>query len=150
MSSAMNDRRITRGVFLRLVAGAALGVPSLLAACSAPAPQATPTAQPPTLAPTAAPKPTAAVPAPTATVATVAKPTAAPASGTIVGGVKLPTYIPAKGPKPDLPSTSPGVDDGYLAFPRGSLYKSVQQAPGKGSEVSVLTLSYYPPFRSEE
>jgi putative aldouronate transport system substrate-binding protein len=145
----MNDRRFSRGVFLRLVAGATLGVPSLLTACSAPAPQAaqpTSAPPPPTLAPTAAPKPTVVVTAPTATVATVAKPTAAAASGTIVGGVKLPTFIPAKGPKPDLPSTGPGVDDGYLAFPRGSLYKSVSQAPGKGSEVSVLTLSYYPPF----
>jgi putative aldouronate transport system substrate-binding protein len=64
----------------------------------------------------------------------------------VVGGVKLPTYIAARGPKPDLPSTGPGVDDGYLAFPRAALYNSVQQPPGKGSDVSVLTLSYYPPF----
>ena len=40
----------------------------------------------------------------------------------------------------------PRVDDGYLAFPRAALYKSVAEPPGHGSDVSVLTLSYYPPF----
>jgi putative aldouronate transport system substrate-binding protein len=64
----------------------------------------------------------------------------------VISGVKLPTYIPARGPKPDLPSTGPGIDDAYKAFPKASLYKAVQQPPGKASDVSVLTLSYYPPF----
>jgi putative aldouronate transport system substrate-binding protein len=147
-----------RAAFLRLVvAGVGVGVPSLVAACTAPAPPsppaAAPTSAPPTVAPTAAPKPTAVVAAPTAvptsvpTAAPTLAPTSAGASATnLVGGVRLPTYIAAKGPKPDLPSTGPGVDDGYLAFPRASLYKSVQQPPGEGGDVSVLTLSYYPPF----
>jgi putative aldouronate transport system substrate-binding protein len=142
-----------RGAFLRLlVAGVGVGVPSLLAACSSPAPPsptAAPTPPAPTVAPTAVPKPAAVVAAPTAVptqVPTVAPTAAAAPAANVVGGVKLPMYIAARGPKPDLPSTGPGVDDGYLAFPRASLYKSIQQPPGKGSDVSVLTLSYYPPF----
>jgi putative aldouronate transport system substrate-binding protein len=125
--------RLSRASLLRLLGGFALGTPSLVAACSAPAPPA-PAAATSTSAPAIPPTP-APLPAPTSA-----------ATGTLIGGVKLPSYIPAKGPKPDLPSTGPGVDDGYLAFPRASLYKSVPQPPGKGSDVSVLTLSYYPPF----
>jgi putative aldouronate transport system substrate-binding protein len=133
--------RLTRARLLQLLGGLALSAPSLITACTTPAPSASKGAtatSPPTTAravvATAAPT---TAPAPT---------TPAAASGTVIGGVKIPTFVAAKGPKPDLPSTASGIDDAYLAFPRTSLYKSVQQAPGKGSEVSVLTLSYYPPF----
>ena len=130
---ALDSARLTRATFLRRLAGAVLVAPTLLAACSAPAPQAPP--------PTVPPAPTPTVVAVTPTVP--AKPAA---SGTIVAGVTLPTFMPAKGPKPDLPSTGPGIDDAYLSFPRASLYKAVQQPPGRGGDVNVLSLSYYPPF----
>lgn len=147
---------LTRGAFLRRLAGVALVTPALLGACTAPAPQAASTS-PPAAAPT---PPTLAPVAPTAppTVAVTAVSAAAPkpaptdagrsaaTSQVVVSGVVLPTYTPAKGPKPDLPSTGPGVDDAYLSFPKATLYKAVQQPPGRGGEVSVLSLSYYPPF----
>jgi len=129
--------RLSRARMLRLLGGGVLGAPSLLAACTSPAPSAPTLVAPPARTP----------PAPTSVATPVA---AQAASGTTIGGVRLPTYIPAKGPKPDLPSTGPGVDDAYLSFPKASLYKSVQQPPGKASEVSVLTLSYYPPFTALE
>jgi putative aldouronate transport system substrate-binding protein len=68
----------------------------------------------------------------------------APSGPVVVSGVTLPTYIAATGPKPDLPSTGPGVDDAYLSFPKTSLYPAVRQPPGHGGDVNILSLSYYP------
>src|SRR5579871_3382826 len=158
--------RLTRGAFLRRVAGLALVSPTLLGACTTVAPQAAPTSTAaPTTGPTAAPTlvpttsptlaPTASptlAPTTSATVAATAGGASAPtlaataAGQVVVAGVVLPTFVPAMGPKPDLPSTSPGVDDAYLSFPRASLYKAVQQPPGQGGDVNVLSLSFYPPF----
>src|SRR5437763_224726 len=122
-SAAVGGVLLTRGAFLRRLAGLALAAPTLLSACTAPAPQAALTSAPqpaPTSAPQAAPTSAPAAPTTPPTVAvTVAAPTpaatAATASQLVVSGVVLPTYVPAKGPKPDLPSTGAGVDDAYLS-----------------------------------
>lgn len=140
---------LTRGAFLRRLTGLALLVPTLLSACTTASPQAAPTSPPvaPPTPPPAAPTtpPTVAATAVSAVVPKPA-PTASAASQVVVSGVVLPTYVAAQGPKPDLPSTGPGVDDAYLSFPKTTLYKAVQQPPGRGGDVNVLSLSFYPPF----
>jgi putative aldouronate transport system substrate-binding protein len=57
-----------------------------------------------------------------------------------VGGVKLPTYIPFQGPKPDLPGTPQGVPPAFTSFPR-DLVRSVALPPGKGGDISIMTYS---------
>src|SRR5689334_4051132 len=51
---------------------------------------------------------------------------AAPAAG---GAVKLPTYIPFEGPKPDLAGNAQGLDPAFFKFP-SDLVKSVPTPPG--------------------
>ena len=52
--------------------------------------------------------------------------------------VKLPTYVPFDGPKPDLPATSEGLPPAYKTYPK-DLVKTVDKAPGDGSKISALT-----------
>lgn len=52
--------------------------------------------------------------------------------------VKLPTYTPFTGTKPDLPGNSDGLDPAYLTFPKDAA-PSVKGAPGKGGMVTSLT-----------
>ena len=101
----------------RGLAAGAVGVPLLLEAC-------TPAAPPP--APTAAPaKPAAgAIGAPSG-------------AGATLGGVRLPTFVPFQGPKPDLAGNAQGLDPAYYKFP-SELIKSVPQPPGDGSPVSAI------------
>ena len=101
----------------RGLAAGAVGVPLLLEAC-------TPAAPPP--APTAAPaKPAAGA-------------TGAPSgAGATLGGVRLPTFVPFQGPKPDLAGNAQGLDPAYYKFP-SELIKSVPQPPGDGSPVSAI------------
>jgi putative aldouronate transport system substrate-binding protein len=106
-----------------LVAAGALGV-SLLDAC----------------APAAAPS----APAPAASGGG-ATPGAAAAGG---GQVKLPTYVPFQGPKPDLAGNEMGLDPGFFKFP-SDLVQTVTTPPGDGSTVNAityLTLSPPPPM----
>jgi putative aldouronate transport system substrate-binding protein len=114
--SAMS-RRTFIALASRGLAVGAVGVPLLLEAC-------TPAAPPP--APTAAP----AKPAAGATGA----PTGA---GATLGGVRLPTFVPFQGPKPDLAGNAQGLDPAYYKFP-SELIKSVPQPPGDGSPVSAI------------
>jgi putative aldouronate transport system substrate-binding protein len=66
-----------------------------------------------------------------------AQPTASGQPAT-VAGVKLPTYTPVQGPKPDLPSGIGDVPDGYLSYPK-NLFQAVKQAPGDGGDVTFMT-----------
>ncbi len=75
---------------------------------------------------------------------TPSTPPGAPAAATIVpapagsGKVKLPTYVPFNGPKPDFMGSQDGiVPSAYLNYPRNPP-KTVTQPPGKGGEVSAL------------
>ena len=134
-----------RALLRRSWQGALVAYASLLAACSAPpAPSAAPT-----LAPTTAPKPTtapAAVPTlPAATSAAAAGATTAPAAAptaaaaAALGRGRLPSHIPfTGGPRPDLPSTGEGVDNGYFRFP-AELVKSVKDPPAQGGEFTAVT-----------
>jgi putative aldouronate transport system substrate-binding protein len=119
----------------------------LLAACSAPVPAPTPapTAPPPAAAPPTAAvsvKPTTAANAP-ATSATAAPNASvagsAPGAAVVVGGVRLPTYMPYTGAKPDSPGSADGmIDNGYKAYP-ATRPKSVQSTPGDGSDINIMT-----------
>ncbi len=141
---------VSRRAFLALVLGGA-GV-SLLAACAptTQAPAAPTTAAKPTTAAAAAPtaaaaaaKPTEAAAAPTA--AAGAPPTAAASTAGNVrfAGVQLPTRVPVQGPKPDLPSGNGDIPHGYFRFPQ-QLFKSVQETPGTGKDVSMMTELFQP------
>lgn len=72
----------------------------------------------------------AAPPAPTA---------ARPAAGAATSSaVKLPTYVPFSGPKPDFEGSPDGViPAAYLNYPRNPV-RSVSQPVGKGEDVSAL------------
>jgi putative aldouronate transport system substrate-binding protein len=116
----------------------------LLAACSAPVPAPAPTTPPaaaaaPTPAPTAVVSAKPAAPAPTAAAAGVAG--SAPGAAVVVGGVRLPTYAPFTGAKPDSPGSADGmIDNGYKAYP-ATRPKSVQSTPGDGSDINIMTYS---------
>jgi putative aldouronate transport system substrate-binding protein len=76
---------------------------------------------------------------------------AAPSAGATprpaAGGaaLKLPTYVPFDGPKPDLAGNPQGLDPAFFKFP-ADLVKSVPTPPGDGSAVSAITyLTLAPP-----
>src|SRR5690349_20605881 len=66
-----------------------------------------------------------------------AAPTAAPTAGS-TGALKLPTYVPFQGPKPDLPGTPQGVADAYFSYPK-NLVKTVTTPPGTASSITLFT-----------
>jgi putative aldouronate transport system substrate-binding protein len=80
-----------------------------------------------------------------------------PASGGSTAGaggaantLKLPTYMPFEGPKPDLPGTAQGLDPAFYKFPT-DLAKTVTTPPGDGSTITAityLTLAPPPPMES--
>jgi putative aldouronate transport system substrate-binding protein len=66
------------------------------------------------------------------------------------GAVKLPTYVPFEGPKPDLPGNAQGLDPAYFKFP-ADLVKTVPNPPGDGSTVTAITyLTLAPPPPPEQ
>jgi putative aldouronate transport system substrate-binding protein len=82
----------------------------------------------------------------------------APASGTAAakpgaaGGaaVKLPTYVPFQGPKPDLAGNEQGLDPAFFKFPT-DLTQTVSTPPGDGSTVNALVyLTLAPPPALEQ
>ncbi|NGN68998.1 extracellular solute-binding protein [Streptomyces sp. A7024] len=53
-----------------------------------------------------------------------------------------PAYTPVtKGPKPDLPGTADGIQNGYLKYP-GELFKAYNDKPGDGSTIHMMCLTY--------
>src|SRR5690348_10467549 len=59
-------------------------------------------------------------------------PAGTPSAGSVA--VKLPTYVPFEGPKPDLPGNEKGLDPAFFKFP-ADLVKAVTTPPGDGSTV---------------
>ncbi|NGN66728.1 hypothetical protein G5C51_22840 [Streptomyces sp. A7024] len=55
--------------------------------------------------------------------------------------VKLPTFVAAKVPKPDLPGNEQGLDAGYLRYPK-NLVPEKGEKPGDGKPISVLTETF--------
>jgi len=68
------------------------------------------------------------------------------------GAVKLPTYVPFQGPKPDLAGNEQGLDPAFFKFPDpNSLVQTVTTPPGDGSTVTALTyLTLAPPPPMEQ
>ena len=133
--------RLDRRTFLRLTAGSTLFLPVVLSACTSAA-TTTPPAAPPTSAPppAAAAAPASAAAAPTSAAASASAP--APAGASASG---LPTFVASTGgPKPDLPSTGPGIDDGFTNYPANPVKSQSATPPGSGSTVSAFALAYYP------
>jgi putative aldouronate transport system substrate-binding protein len=108
---------LDRRSFLRRAGAATVGLSFLIEACTAGAP-ASPAgggASQPAAAPTVKGNPAAAS----------------------ASKLKLPTYVPGVGPKPDLAPTDAGVQAGYLTYPKERI-KSVQRTPGLGSDVTAI------------
>jgi putative aldouronate transport system substrate-binding protein len=161
--ASVDDRRLTRRAFvgrLGLLSVGSFGV-ALLAACSSPTPSSAPPpaaatappppkpTSPPAAAPTTAAPPAAATAVPVAATAPPAPvaPAAAgaavvgaqPGAAVVVGGVRLPTYVPFTGVQPDSPGSADGmVDPGFKAYP-ATRVKSVQTPPGDGSDINIMT-----------
>ncbi len=77
--------------------------------------------------------------------ASSSQPAAANPSAATSGGVKMPTYVPFQGVKPDLPSDASGlVPPGFLNYPQ-NLVKTVSAAPGKGGDVTIMTFTFAAP-----
>src|SRR5262249_11698879 len=58
----------------------------------------------------------------------------------------LPTYVPYQTTlKADLPSTGKGIDDAWSKFP-AQPFKSVQEAPGRGGDINIVSGSAWPPY----
>lgn len=55
--------------------------------------------------------------------------------------LKLPAYVPANVPKPDLPGNAQGLDAGYLRYPK-DLVKHSGPKPGDGEPITVLTETF--------
>lgn len=107
----------SRRDFLRLACGSALvtsTLPALLSGCSFIAPTRSPGAS------------------------TGQSP---PAAG---DALKLPSYVPFQGPRPDAPASADGVPPAYTTFPR-ELVRSVSTPPGKGGEVTLMTYTINAP-----
>lgn len=61
------------------------------------------------------------------------------------GGLKLPTYVPFNGPKPDLAGNEKGVNAAYLAFPAAaSLVSTIKGKPGDGDPITAMTQWWSP------
>jgi len=58
------------------------------------------------------------------------------ASGT-TGTLKLPTYVPFQGPKPDLDGSEQGIEPGYFRFPTNLVRVWNNDPPGDGSDVTA-------------
>src|ERR1051326_2173767 len=82
--------------------------------------------------------------APTAPSASPTRPAAAQ-TPTGARGV-LPTYVPStSGPKPDVPASGPGYDDGFNKFPTNPVKAMPGDPPGTGSTVRSMSIALFPP-----
>src|SRR5467141_3711835 len=75
----------------------------------------------------------------------VPAPAAKPTSGGAGSGTAaLPTYVPFKGPDPDLAGTIDGVQPAYFSYPRNPV-RRYPQSPLKGLEVTGIVSTPTPP-----
>jgi putative aldouronate transport system substrate-binding protein len=88
----------------------------------------------------------AAACAPTAPTASPTRPAGAqPAAGSSANAV-FPTYVPTtSGPKPDLPASGQGYDDGFNKFPTNPAKALPADPPGTGSTIKIMSIALFPP-----
>lgn len=67
-----------------------------------------------------------------------------PTTGSAGATAALPSYVPAKIPKPDEPGNAQGVSNGYWHYP-SQLIQSVHGTPGRGGTVTAFLITYTPP-----
>jgi putative aldouronate transport system substrate-binding protein len=142
----MSDHRFDRRRFVRLMAaGIAVGGATLMQACSPSTPSAPATAAPsnptqPAAKPTTSSAAATSAPAAAAPAAPTTAAAAKPAATTGVSRtVQLPNRFPLTGIKPDLPASADGlIDAAFVNYPADPP-KTVQETPGRGGEVNVVT-----------
>jgi putative aldouronate transport system substrate-binding protein len=82
---------------------------------------------------------------PTAPAASPTRPPAAQSAGSS-GNSVFPTYVPAtSGPKPDVPASGAGYDDGFNKFPTNPAKALPAEPPGTGSTVKIMSIALFPP-----
>jgi putative aldouronate transport system substrate-binding protein len=83
--------------------------------------------------------------APGAPAAAPTRPAAVQTGTTSGANAVYPTYIPTNsGPKPDVPASGPGYDDGFNKFPTNPA-KALPEAPGTGGTVRAMSIALFPP-----
>ena len=134
--------RLSRRGFIKgtaMAAGVTLGG-ALLAACGSTA------AAPSSPAASSAAPSSAAASSPAASVAASAAASSAPSTAPAASGggaaKLLPTYVPAKGPQPDVPGTGV-IPDGYASYPKAPV-QTVSSPPGKGGDVTIVAETFAP------
>lgn len=84
----------------------------------------------------------AAACAPTAPAAAPTRPAATVSGGSAV----YPAYVPvSSGPKPDVPASGPGYDDGFNTFPTNPVKAMPGDPPGAGGTVRAMSIALFPP-----
>src|SRR5579864_88650 len=76
-----------------------------------------------------------------------ASPTQPPAAQPAASATSVfPSYIPSTtGPKPDVPASGPGYDDGFNKFPTNPAKALPGDPPGTGSTVRIMSIALFPP-----
>ena len=86
----------------------------------------------------------AAACAPTSPSASPTRP--ASATGTAPAASVLPTFVAnTTGPKPDVPASGQGYDDGFDKFPTNPAKALPGDPPGTGSTVKAMSIALFPP-----
>ena len=79
----------------------------------------------------------------TPTLPATPKPTGTGASS---ANAVYPTYVPTtSGPKPDVPASGPGYDDGFDKYPANPVNAMPGDPPGTGSTVRIMSIALFPP-----
>lgn len=125
---------MNRRNFLRIAGLASAGLP-LLSACAPAA--SVPPANTATPASASKPAPTTA-PAPAPTAVPAAPQTTAPTQPVSATRLKLPSFVPTQGVKPDLMPSPAGLQAGFFSYPR-DLVKTVADPPAKGGDITAFT-----------
>lgn len=87
----------------------------------------------------------AAACAPATPTASPTRPAVPTATGATASSV-FPTYVPSSsGPKPDVPASGPGYDDGFNKFPTNPTRAMTGDPPGTGSTVRIMSIALFPP-----
>jgi putative aldouronate transport system substrate-binding protein len=74
-----------------------------------------------------------------------AAPTRAAAPVATTSGI-YPAYVPvSNGPKPDVPASGPGYDDGFNTFPSNPVKAMPGDPPAAGGTVKVMSIALFPP-----
>ena len=84
--------------------------------------------------------------APAGPAAATTRPGAAPTASGAAATAIYPTYLPAaSGPKPDIPASGQGYDDGFDKFPTNPVKAMTGDPPGTGSTVNIMSIALFPP-----